>query len=97
MPVGHVGKTSSLTCKGYVSRIGVVGKANHSLRATGALETFQVDVPQKIVQQRTGHHSVKALCMYECTTMDQHMAVSSILAAPMEMSLASSCEATTST
>ena len=62
--------------------IGITGKINHSLRATGASELFQAGVPEKMVQERTGHRSMKALRMYEHTTTTQHMAVSNILAAP---------------
>ena len=68
--------------KAMFSMIGVSGKTNHSLRATGASELFQAGVPEKIVQERTGHRSVKALRLYERTTTNQHMVVSNILAAP---------------
>ena len=68
--------------KAMFSMIGVSGKTNHSLRATGASELFQAGVPEKIVQERTGHHSVKALRLYEHTTTNQHMVVSNIFAAP---------------
>ena len=40
-------------------------KTNHSLRATGATEMFKAGVPEKIIQQRTGHMSLKALGVYE--------------------------------
>ena len=56
-------------------------KTNHSLRATGASELLQAGVPEKIVQERTGHRSVEALRMYERTTTTQHMAVTRILSA----------------
>ena len=62
------------------SLIGITGKTNHSLQATGASELFQAGVPEKIVQERSGHRSVKALHLYERTTTSQHMAVSNILA-----------------
>ena len=59
---------------------GVEGnKTNHSLRATGATELFSAGVPEKIIQQRTGHRSTKALRVYERTTLEQHQAVSNIL------------------
>ncbi len=54
-------------------------KTNHSLRATGATEMFQANVPEKIIQQRTGHRSHEALRTYERTTADQHRAVSTLL------------------
>ena len=59
--------------------VGVVGKTNHSLRASGASALFQAGIPEKIVQERTGHRSIKALRMYERTTTEQHMAVSHVL------------------
>ena len=37
------------------------GVTNHSLRAYSATEMFQSNVPEKHVQQRTGHRSVEAL------------------------------------
>ena len=51
--------------KSMFAMVGVVGKTNHSLRATGASNMFQAGVPEKIVQERTGHRSIKALRMYE--------------------------------
>ena len=67
--------------KSMFSIIGVSGKTNHSLRATGASQMFQAGVPEKIVQERTGHRSLQALRMYERTTTTQHTAVSRILSA----------------
>ena len=65
--------------KSMFSKVGIVGKTNHSLRATGASQLFQAGVAEKIVQERTGHRSVKALRLYERTTTAQHVEVSSIL------------------
>ena len=62
-----------------LSKVGVVGKTNHSLRATGASLLFQAGVAEKIVQERTGHRSVKALRLYKRTTTAKHVEVSSIL------------------
>ena len=67
--------------KSMFAMIGVSGKTNHSLRATGASMMFQAGVPEKIVQERTGHRSLEALRMYECTTITQHMEVSRVLSA----------------
>ena len=48
---------------------GISGKkTNHSLRATGTTEMFQAQVPEKIIQERTGHRSVAALRTYERTS-----------------------------
>ena len=38
---------------------------NHSLRATAATELFQAVVPKKVIQEFTGHRSIKALWKYE--------------------------------
>ena len=82
MVVSPVGKTSSPV---WLSLIGVVGK----LWATGASEMFQAGVPEKIVQERTGHRSIKALRMYERTTTSQHMAVSNVLLAAKDVTFSS--------
>ena len=42
-------------------RAGVERKSNHSLRATGATEMFAANVPEKLIQSRTGHRSLDAL------------------------------------
>ena len=54
-------------------------KTNHSLRATGASELFQAGVPEKVIQERTGHLSLSGLRHYERTTDEQHRSVSQIL------------------
>ena len=54
-------------------------KTNHSLRATAATELYQADVPEKLIQERTGLRSLKALRVYEHTTIHQQQAVSSLL------------------
>ena len=66
--------------KEMFQQIGISGKTNHSLRATGASCLFEAKVPEKIVQERTGHRSLKALRIYERTTDEQHQEVSAILA-----------------
>ena len=67
--------------KSMFSEIGVSGMTNHSLRVTGASDLFQAGVPEKIIQERTGHRSVEALRTYERTTTMQHMVVSKVLSA----------------
>ena len=69
------GMVKEMFCK-----IGVTGKTNHSLRATGASTLFEANVPEKLIQERTGHRSLKALRLYERTTDKQHEDVSKILA-----------------
>ena len=54
-------------------------KTNHSLRATGASELYHAGVPEKIIQERTGHLSLTGLRNYECTSDKQQKAVSHIL------------------
>ena len=69
-------------------KAGVEGKkTNHSLRATSATQmyqsgVYQSGVPEKVIQERTGHRSLKALRCYKRTNEAQHQAVSSVLAAP---------------
>ena len=62
MPVGE-NKLGSMV-KEMFDGIGVTGKTNHSLRATGATCLYGANVPEKIIQQRTGHQSLKALQTY---------------------------------
>lgn len=54
-------------------------KTNHCLRATGATVLFDRGVPEKVIKDRTGHHSLDALRTYERTSEDQHKEVSAIL------------------
>ena len=56
-------------------------KSNHSLRATGATELYQAGVPEKVIQERTGHLSLAGLRQYERTSEKQHESVSQVLAA----------------
>ena len=58
---------------------GIEEKTNHSLRATGASAMFQANVPEKIIQNTTGHRSLEALRKYQHTSMEQHQAVSRLL------------------
>ena len=43
-------------------------KSNHSLRATGATELYHAGVPEKVIQERTGHLSLTGLRQYEHTS-----------------------------
>ena len=45
----------------------------------GASQLFQGNVPEKVIQERTGHRSLEALRQYERTTTEQHKAVSWVL------------------
>lgn len=53
--------------------------SNHSLRASGATELFQSGVPEKVIQDFTGHQSVKALRQYEKVAGIQKRAATNIL------------------
>ena len=55
------------------------GFTNHSLSAYGATTLFHADVPEKLIQQRTGHHSVEALRQYERTSQSQLLDISNIM------------------
>ena len=54
-------------------------KTNHSLRDTADTRMFEGGVPEKLVQERTGHRSVEALRSYERTSKTQQKAVSVLL------------------
>ena len=48
--------------KTMCSEAGIEGHfTNHSLRATGATQLFERNVPEKVIQEFTGHRSVKGL------------------------------------
>ena len=55
-------------------------KTNHSLRATGVSSLFQAGVPEKLIQQRSGHLSLDGLRQYQRTTLEQEKDVSGVLA-----------------
>ena len=58
--------------KSMFTEAGVDGTfTNHSLRATGATDLFQAGVPEKIIQEFTGHRSIKALRQYERADVTQ--------------------------
>ena len=81
VPVGRdtLHKKMSTMCK----QAGVQGHiTNHSLRATSATRMYERNVPEKIIQERTGHRSLESLRCYERTSGLQHQTVSNILSAP---------------
>lgn len=62
------------------SEAGILGsKTNHSLRVLGATSLFDAGVPERIIQQRTGHRSIEGLRIYERVTDEQEKAVSKVL------------------
>ena len=60
-------------------------KTNHSLRVTGATSLYSGGVPEREIQQRTGHCSLEALRKYERTAEEQHQAISNMLCSPDEL------------
>ncbi len=44
---------------------------NHSLRATAVTRMFNKGVPEKLIAEKTGHRSLKALRAYERTSVIQ--------------------------
>ena len=52
---------------------------NHSLRASGASEMFVSHVPEKVIQQFTGHRSLNVLRQYEKVSVVQKQATNNIL------------------
>ena len=76
IPIGTLQQKFSKMCQAA----GIVGrKTNHSLRATAASEMFARQIPEKLIQERTGHRSLEALRTYERSNEEQHRAVSSVL------------------
>ena len=52
---------------------------NHSLRVTSATHMYMSGVPEKVIQECTGHRSLEALRMYKRSNSQQHEAASSVL------------------
>ena len=76
----HVGRnTLSKMVGSMCDEAGIERKTNHSLRATETTRMFKAGVPEKLIQQRTGHRSVDSLCVYERASAEQQEAVSEIL------------------
>ena len=66
--------------KKLCEQAGIEGKfTNHSLRASGATALFQTDTPEKVIQEFTGHRSVKAFRQYEKVASKQKEAACNIL------------------
>ena len=48
--------------------IGILGnKTNHSLRAYSATKLYNAGVPEKVIQDRTGHRSLEDATLNGCT------------------------------
>ena len=84
-PVGR--NTLSTMVKNICTDARVGGnKTNHSLRATGTTALFTAGVPEKVIQQRSGHLLLQGLRQYEKVSSEQQQAACRVL---------SSCENTT--
>ncbi len=55
---------------------------NHSLRATSASRMYALNVPEKLIAEKTGHRSLAGLRAYERTTTVQEQALSKTLTDP---------------
>ena len=53
--------------------------SNHSLKVSGATRMWEANVPEKLIEEKTGHHSLEALRSYE-HPLHMQRAVSGILA-----------------
>ena len=63
-PIGR--NRLNVMLKEMCQEAGICGNfSNHSLRAYGASSMFQAGVPEKLIQQRTGHRTLEALRQYE--------------------------------
>ena len=71
--------------KSMCGKAGLKIRTNHSLRTTAATALFKANVPEKVIQERTGHRSVDALRQYKHSTERQHSAASTILAVSREV------------
>ena len=54
-------------------------KTNHSLRSFGVSSMFEQHIPEKNIQERSGHRSLDALGVYEKTTNQQKIAASRVV------------------
>ena len=53
------------------AKAGLEKKTNHSLHITATIVLFQANIPEKIIQERTGHRSLETLRMYEWSMQQQ--------------------------
>ncbi len=72
------------TLKNFVPRICTLAGlpkryTNHSLRATGITRMFTAGVPEKLIAEKSGHRSLKALRFYEHTSDEQEIAAGKVI------------------
>ena len=78
VPIGR-NKLATMV-KAICSAAGVEGKkTNHSLRSFGVTSMFKENIPEKVIQERSGHRSVTALWVYEKTSDKQMIEASRVL------------------
>ena len=77
VPVGR--NTLQKMLPAMCEEAGIARRTNHSLRATGATQLFNANIPEKVIQCRTGHRSLKALRMYENPTDEQQSEACQVL------------------
>ena len=83
IPVGK--HTLNDKVKRMCKAAGIEGNTtNHSLRATGATRMYRSGVPEKVIQERTGHRSLEGLRSYNRSNEQQHQAASAVLSAPKQ-------------
>ena len=81
LPFGK-NKLSSMV-KEMCKAAGVEGnKTNHSLRCCGVTSLYKSNVPEKLIQERSGHCSLTALCAYERPTAEQILEASKVCISP---------------
>ena len=54
-------------------------KTNHSLHSCGVSSLYNKNVPEKVIQERSGHRSLTALRAYERPTVQQMLETSKML------------------
>ena len=59
-------------------------KTNHSLRSCGVTSLYKNNASEKLIQDRSGHHSWTALRVYGRPTAEQMIETSKMLAPPKE-------------
>ena len=77
VPVGT--NTLQSMVKDMCVEAGIHGITNHSLCASGATTLYQKNVPERVIQNITGHRSLEALHTYENISLEQHRNVSKLL------------------
>ena len=82
-PIGHnilKGMLKSM-CRQAGRQAGIAcdGKSNHSLRVTSATTMLDAGLPEKVIMDRTGHHSLDGLKPYARTTDLQQQQLSSTM------------------